>query len=102
MAKRAHYVSLEGEFDVFSESRLVEALPNPAEVASVLIDLLRVKYVDSVAIGRLVAFRRDFLDAGGEPDNLVVLLPKTGGLRRIFEITGLSKMFAVAESGVDS
>ena len=95
--KRKAYVSLEGQLDIYSHSTLENALPNPAEVESVVIDLLRVSYLDSLAVGRLLAFRRDFLKAGGIPEDLVVVLPKSGGVRRIFEITGLTRMFAVDE-----
>jgi anti-anti-sigma factor len=96
-AKRKAYVSLEGQLDIYSYSRLEEALPNPAEVENVVLNLLRVTYLDSLAVGRLVAFRRDFIEAGGTPENLVVVLPKSGGVRRIFEITGLTRMFSVVE-----
>jgi anti-anti-sigma factor len=101
MPKRTVHVSLQGDLDFFYQSTLNAALPNPADAESIVIDLLRVTYVDSLAVGRFVKYRNEFIDAGGNAKNFVIILPKSGTVRRIFEITGLLRIFATAEAAVE-
>jgi anti-anti-sigma regulatory factor len=63
--------------------------------------MLSVTYLDSLAVGRFVKYRQQFIEAGGKPENLVIILPKTGTVRRVFEITGLLRIFAIAEASVE-
>jgi anti-anti-sigma factor len=99
---RTAYVSLSGELDAFTEWKLNEALPDPAEVDNVIINLVRVTHLDSTALGQLVRFRHHFLEAGGQRENLVVILPRSGAARTVFEIAGLSQLFAIAEATGDA
>lgn len=90
------YVVLDGELDIFRKAELAAALPDPRRIKSGVINLARARYLDSVALGMLVGFRRAFIDHGGDPDNLVLMLPKDGPVRRTFEISGLTRLFAIA------
>ena len=90
------YVVLDGELDIFTKVEMAGALPDPRSIRSAVINLTRARYLDSVAIGMLVGFRRNFLASGGDSNDLVLMLPKEGPVRRTFDITGLSKLFSVA------
>ncbi|MBV8153852.1 MAG: STAS domain-containing protein [Candidatus Eremiobacteraeota bacterium] len=93
--EEAHVV-LEGELDIFRQGDMAAALPDPSAIGGATIDLSRATYLDSVAIGMLVGFRRSFVTAGGDPQKIVLILPNAGPVHRTFEICGLTRLFPVA------
>jgi anti-anti-sigma factor len=90
------YVVLDGELDLSRRTELLAALPDPKKIKHAVVNLLRATYVDSFMLGVLVQFRNNFIAGGGDPDDLLILLPREGVLRRTFEMTGLHKLFPMA------
>ncbi|MFO7572758.1 MAG: STAS domain-containing protein [Gaiellaceae bacterium] len=90
-------VVAEGEVDAFAASDLEAALEEAGRLGNVVIDLRRVSFMDSTALGlvaRAVRMR-------GEAGRLVrVVLPR-GSARRIFEITALDGALPVTPSRED-
>lgn len=60
------YIVLDGDLDLERHDEIAAALP----------------FVDSWLVGHLVQFRRKFVARGGDPANLIVLLPQSGDVRR--------------------
>jgi anti-anti-sigma factor len=96
-AKTNAYVTLEGDLDFTKRARVAELLPDPATLRSALINCSRLTYADSTVVGMLVQFRRRFLESGGKPDELVMILPPEGSARAMLDITGMAKLFTVVE-----
>ena len=90
------YVILDGELDLSKRDEIAAALPAPGSISGGVINLANATYVDSTVLGALVRYRRAFINHGGDPDNLIVVLAKNGPIRRTFEKTGLNRLFAIA------
>lgn len=90
------YVVLDGELDLSKRDQVAAALPAPEAISGAVINLSNATYVDSTVLGALVRFRRAFINEGGDPDNLIIVLAKNGPIRRSFEKTGLNRLFAIA------
>ena len=93
-AEEVRVVVVTGELDAFVAPELSAAF---AEVAReleprVVVDLDRVSFMDSTALGLVVRVARELREAGGQ---LRVVLPR-GSARRIFEITALDKALPLA------
>jgi len=71
-------------------------LPAPESISGGVINLAGATYVDSMALGVLVKFRRAFINHGGDPENLIIVLAKDGPIRFAFERTGLNRLFSIA------
>jgi anti-sigma B factor antagonist len=89
-------VRVDGEIDVATAPQLRECLHGviargPSEV---VIDLLGVTFLDSTALGVLVGALKRCREVGGEL-HLVVSDPR---IMKIFEITGLDKVFPLSDS----
>lgn len=84
---------LSGDLDVYRRDEIVSALPPPENIDRVVIDLRGATLVDSSIIAAFMRYRRTFIDAGGDPHNVVLVVPAT--LRRVFEITGLVSLVTV-------
>ncbi len=101
-------LEIEGEVDVYTSPQLKQDLVQLAEsgVKRVIIDLSKVEYLDSTGLGVLIGGLKRLREVDG---NLSLVSP---GMRiqRIFEITGLNKIFdiyateaeATAKEGVTS
>lgn len=101
-------LEIEGEVDVYTSPQLKQDLVTLAEQGTkhVVIDLSKVEYLDSTGLGVLIGGLKRLREAGG---NMALVGP---GMRiqRIFEITGLNKIFdiyateaeALAREGVSS
>jgi anti-sigma B factor antagonist len=83
-----------GEFDAFDASDLERVFAETDGFRRVVVDLERVSFLDSTALGCVVRCVREL----GERDAVVrVVLPR-GTARRIFEITTLDRALPVADS----
>ncbi len=101
-------LEIEGEVDVYTSPQLKQDLVALAEQGTkhIVIDLSKVEYLDSTGLGVLIGGLKRLREAGG---NMALVGP---GMRiqRIFEITGLNKIFdiyateaeALAKEGVPS
>jgi anti-sigma B factor antagonist len=86
-------LAVAGEIDVYTAPKLREQLLDLAagHHATVVADLTEVSFVDSTGLGVLVSGLRRFRESGGDL-RLVVTAPQ---ILKVFEITGLSDVFAV-------
>jgi len=89
-------VSARGELDAFNAKELSEAFEQSEDGRAeyIVIDLSRVSFLDSTALGLVVRKVNDVGDRGGTAR---VVLPESSA-RRIFEITTLDRVLPTAES----
>ncbi len=94
----ATVVSAAGEVDAYVAPELEEALAGARAAALVVVDLGRVAFLDSTALGVIV---RETRAASKQGRSMRVVLP-TGTARRIFEITTLDRVLPTATSREDA
>jgi anti-sigma B factor antagonist len=89
-------ISVIGEIDVATAPQLRESLHGviAAGRSTVALDLLAVTFIDSTALGVLVGGLKRCRELGGELHVVVA----DARIRKIFEITGLDKVFPLARS----
>jgi anti-sigma B factor antagonist len=86
-------VAAGGEIDLYSAPELSDALSSVARDHRVVVDLTAVTFLDSTALGVVVAAVRELREHGGDAR---VVLPK-GSARRIFELTTLDQVLPLEE-----
>ncbi len=86
-------IHVDGELDVYTAPRLKEAIAEGITRGhkSIVVDLTRVGFLDSTALGVLVGGRRSAHDQGGD----VLLVVDTPHLEKMFRITGFETMFGI-------
>lgn len=86
-------LDLEGEVDVYTAPLLRQAIVDLVEggATHVLINLERVDYLDSTGLGILIGGVKRLKEQGGA----LRLVGPSARITRIFEITGLNKIFDV-------
>ncbi|MDP9019843.1 MAG: STAS domain-containing protein [Actinomycetota bacterium] len=86
-------VCLEGEIDAYTSPRLAQGFADLGDVAGrhVVIDLAGVGFVDSAGLSTLVANLQALREDGGA----VSLRSVSRQLSKLFDITGLSRMFPI-------
>ena len=93
-------IILEGEVDVYTapqlKQHLIAILEGPNK--KVLIDLTSVDYLDSTALGVLIGGLKRLKEIGGE----MILVCPTPRIHRVFEITGLDKIFLIYQSEAEA
>jgi anti-sigma B factor antagonist len=92
-------VAVIGEIDVATAPQLRECLHGVIARghSSVVLDLLAVTFLDSTALGVLVGALKRCRELGGEL-HVVVTDPR---IKKIFEITGLNKVFPIVDTLAD-
>ncbi|HEY1828709.1 MAG TPA: STAS domain-containing protein [Acidimicrobiales bacterium] len=92
----APVVAVAGEIDVATAPQLRDCLHRVITDghATIVLDLLDVTFLDSTALGVLVGALKRCRELGGEL-RVVVTDPR---IMKIFEITGLTKVFPIAPS----
>jgi len=95
-AESVQALDLEGEVDVYTAPVLRQAILDQVEagVKHLLIDLTRVEYLDSTGLGILIGGVKRLKEQGGS----LRLVGPSARITRIFEITGLNKIFDVYAS----
>lgn len=91
--ERTYTLSLEGDLGAFDAARVEALFPPAADYTRVVVDCKAVTSMDSSIVAALMRFRQSFVLAGREPLNMVIIAPAR--LRRIFELTGLSRFVTV-------
>jgi anti-sigma B factor antagonist len=86
-------IELEGEVDVYTAPQLKQQMINLLESGNkqMMIDLTKVEYLDSTALGVLIGGLKRMREMDG---NMVLVCP-SARIRRVFEITGLDKIFDI-------
>jgi anti-sigma B factor antagonist len=88
-------VAVVGEIDVATAPQLRDCLHRViAQRSTVVVDLLGVTFLDSTALGVLVGALKRCRELGGELHVVVA----DARIMKIFEITGLTKVFPIADS----
>ena len=87
-------VAAGGELDAYAATDLADAFAHVAGERRLVVDLEAVSFLDSTALGVVVRAMRD---VDGRSGSSRIVLPK-GPARRIFEITTLDRVLAVAPS----
>lgn len=91
-----YVVDLAGEIDVYTSPKVKDALGELIDrgVYNLVIDLEKVRYIDSTGLGVLIGSLKRVREHGGTV-NLVCTNPQ---IRKIFDITGLVKIFGIYDS----
>ncbi|MGQ9455808.1 MAG: STAS domain-containing protein [Armatimonadota bacterium] len=86
-------IALEGEVDVYTAPQLKQAIIARLEKGAkrIVVDLTKVEYLDSTALGVLIGGLKRLREADG---NLLLICP-SARIKRVFEITGLDKIFNI-------
>ena len=86
-------IELEGEVDVYTAPQLKQQMLSLLESGNneMVIDLTKVEYLDSTALGVLIGGLKRVRERDG---NLPLICPSPR-IRRVFEITGLDKIFDI-------
>ncbi|MEX2458183.1 MAG: STAS domain-containing protein [Actinomycetota bacterium] len=89
-------ISLRGEIDVYTAPRLRQALIDLIEggKSDILVDMSRVDFLDSTGLGVLVGG----LKRVKAKDGSLEIVATQDKILKIFEITGLSKVFPIHDS----
>ena len=92
-------IAVIGEIDVATAPQLRESLHTVIAQgrATVVLDLLEVTFLDSTALGVLVGGLKRCRELGGE----LFVVVSDARIRKIFEITGLDKVFPIADAMSD-
>jgi anti-anti-sigma factor len=93
---RTGRVTFSGDLDVYRRSEVEGALPAPGTVDHLVIDMRGARALDSTIIAVIMRYRRKFVELGGDPHNIVIVVPPP--LRRIFEITGLVSLLTIVSA----
>lgn len=93
--KNKWLVDLEGEIDIYTSPKLKESLIEALEDknSNMLIDFLKVDYVDSTGLGALISI----LKKVKESENMVYVENVKPNIRKLFDITNLDKVFEIKE-----
>jgi anti-sigma B factor antagonist len=94
---RAVVVRASGELDAYVAPELGAALRDQAEdtnVDALVLDLSRVTFLDSAALGAIVGARRSMRERGGE----LRVVPPLSAAARIFELTSLDRVLELYPS----
>lgn len=89
-------IGLEGEVDVYTAPQLKQQMIVLLEQGAreIVVDLTKVDYLDSTALGVLIGGLKRLRENDG---NLMLICP-SARIRRVFEITGLDKIFDIHDS----
>ncbi len=91
--KELPIIELEGEVDVYTAPQLKQQMISLLEggARQMIVDLTKVEYLDSTALGVLIGGLKRMREMDG---NMVLVCPSPR-IRRVFEITGLDKIFDI-------
>ncbi len=88
-----HVVELGGEIDVYTSPKVKDAITELIDQGhyNLIINLEKVRYIDSTGLGVLIGGLKRVREHGGTV-NLVCTNPQ---IKKIFDITGLVKIFGI-------
>ena len=93
-------IDLEGEVDVYTAPQLKQQMISILEegASELVVDLTKVEYLDSTALGVLIGGLKRMREREG---NMVLVCPSPR-IRRVFEITGLDKIFDIFNTEIEA
>jgi anti-sigma B factor antagonist len=93
-------IALEGEVDIYSAPQFKEALLAGIDdgATTIIVDLGRVTFIDSTALGVLVSGAKRVRPKNGRVD----IVCTDENITRIFEITGLDRIFGIYRTRADA
>jgi anti-sigma B factor antagonist len=93
ISNQASLINLEGEVDVYTAPQLKQQIISLLDAGAqhIMVDLSAVEYLDSTALGVLIGGLKRLRERDGSLD-LICPSPR---IKRIFEITGLDKIFDI-------
>ena len=94
--KKVPVIQLEGEVDVYTAPQLKQQMIGLLETGAkeLVVNLTKVEYLDSTALGVLIGGLKRIRELDG---NMVLVCPSPR-IKRVFEITGLDKIFDIYNS----
>jgi anti-sigma B factor antagonist len=98
--ERTQALDLEGEVDVYTAPLLRQEIMDQVDagVTHLLVNLEKVEYLDSTGLGILIGGVKRLKEQNGS----LKLVGPSARITRIFEITGLNKIFDVYASEADA
>lgn len=94
--KRTVRVAFSGCLDVYSVKHVESLFPNPEDADRLALDCSEVSIIESALLTVLMRYRRAWERAGHDPLDIVIIV--SPGVRRIFDITGLSGVMTILPS----
>lgn len=93
-------IDLNGEVDAYTSARFREVMLDLIEDggAKMVISMERVEYIDSSGLGALVGG----LKRASENNGRIVIVCNSPQVRKVFQITGLEKVFPLYEVEIDA
>jgi anti-sigma B factor antagonist len=93
-------LDLEGEVDVYTAPLLRQQIMDQVDggVKNLIVNLTKVEYLDSTGLGILIGGVKRLKEQGGS----LKLVGPSARITRIFEITGLNKIFDVYASEAEA
>ena len=91
-----HTISADGELDAYNGARLQEAVISAlgSESCWLIVDLLKVEYIDSVGLGILIGAAKRAAEKGGD----LAVVCERAAVRRVFEVSGTAELLNVVEA----
>jgi anti-sigma B factor antagonist len=89
-------IDLVGEVDAYTSARFREAMVDLIEsgAANLIVSMMKVEYIDSSGLGALVGGLKRSSEHGGR----IVIVCDNPQIRKVFEITGLEKVFPLYDA----
>lgn len=93
-------IDLSGEVDAYTSARFREAMVDLIEsgAANLIVSMMKVEYIDSSGLGALVGGLKRSTENGGR----IYIVCDNPQIRKVFEITGLEKVFPIYELEADA
>lgn len=93
--KNAWVIKLDGEVDIYTSPKMKEVLIDSLKEKDIdiLIDCSNLEYVDSTGLGVLISV----LKRVRESENKIIITNLKPNIRKLFDITGLDKVFLIEE-----
>ncbi len=93
-------IDLSGEVDAYTSARFREAMVDLIDngAASLIVSMMNVEYIDSSGLGALVGGLKRSTERGGK----ILIVCDNPQIRKVFEITGLEKVFPIFAAEADA
>lgn len=93
-------IDLSGEVDAYTSARFREAMVDLIETgaANLIVSMMKVEYIDSSGLGALVGGLKRSTERGGR----IVIVCDNPQIKKVFEITGLEKVFPLYDVEADA